>query len=69
MESKDVNAAFIKHIYSILDLHPGKCAFNIQIRDKENGIIKLNSRTKRVTVNDEFIALMDDMPEITYKLN
>ena len=69
IDSKDVSKAFIEKIYDTLDLHQGKCAFNIQIRDNENGIIKLNSRTKRVTVNDDFIALLDDMPEITYKLN
>jgi DNA polymerase-3 subunit alpha len=69
IESKDVSASFIKKICAILEDHQGKCAFNIQIRDQENGIIKLNSRTKRVTVNDDFIALLDSLPEITYKLN
>ncbi len=69
IEAQDVTKKFIDKIQDILALHEGKCAFNIQVLDKENGIIKLNSRTKRVTVNDEFIALMDDMPEITYKLN
>ena len=69
IDSRDISEEFINNIYAILDEHQGKCAFNIQIKDDENRIIKLNSRTKRVTVSDEFIAQMDNIKEITYKLN
>ena len=69
IESKDVTQKFIDNIYQILDNHQGKCAFNIQVMDKENGIVKLNSRTKRVSVSDEFLAEINNFPEINYKLN
>ena len=69
IESRDVNAAFIACINEILDQHQGKCSFSINVRNQKEGVVQLNSRTKRVDMNDEFLACLNNMPEISYKLN
>jgi DNA polymerase III subunit alpha len=69
IESKDVTEEFIAKIYEILDEYKGQCNFSMQVKDKEEGVIKLSSRSKKVDMNDDFLERLNNMPEITYKLN
>lgn len=69
IENKNVTEELINNISALLDIHQGKCSFSIQIKDKEEGIIKLNSRSKRVDLTDDFLQQMDQIEAITYKLN
>jgi DNA polymerase-3 subunit alpha len=69
IETRDVNKDFIKSINEILKQHEGKCSFSVNVRDEKEGIVKLSSRSNKVDMNDEFLACLDNMPEISYKLN
>ena len=69
IESENVTEELINTIYEILGKHEGNCSFSMQVKDKKEGIVKLNSRTKRVDMNDEFLDCLNNIPEITYKLN
>ncbi len=68
VENEKVTEELINNIKAILEIHQGKCEFSIQVKDKEEGIIKLSSRSKRVDLNDDFLQQMNQMEEITYKL-
>jgi DNA polymerase-3 subunit alpha len=69
IENDTVTEELINKIKAILDVHEGKCNFSIQIKDKDEGIIKLLSRSKRVDLNDDFLQQMDNIESITYSLN
>ena len=67
--TENVTQELIDTISDIVDLHEGKCDFSVQIKDNEEGVIKLLSRTKRVDLNDEFLDQLNKIEEISYKLN
>ena len=69
IENENVTEELINTIKALLDIHQGKCEFSVQVKDKEEGVIKLNSRSKRVDLNDDFLHQMDQIKEISYKLN
>jgi DNA polymerase-3 subunit alpha len=69
IENDNVTEELINKIKAILDVHEGKCNFSIQVKDKEEGIIKLLSRSKRVDLNDVFLQQMDNIESVTYSLN
>ena len=69
VKNEDVTEELVNNIKALLDIHEGKCEFSMQVKDKEEGIIKLNSRSKRVDLNDDFLQQMDQIDSITYKLN
>jgi DNA polymerase-3 subunit alpha len=69
ISNSDITDELINNIYKILDQHKGKCEFNIQIKDDDEGVIKLNSRSKRIDLNDEFLQNINKIKEVTYKLN
>ena len=69
VRNEDVNDVFIKKITTILAQHQGKCSFNINIKDENEGVIKLSSRSNRVEMSDDFLACLDKLPEVNYKLN
>ena len=69
VETKDVTDEFIEKINAILTQHQGKCDFSIQVKDNEEGVVKLQSRTKRIELTDAFLESIDNMKEISYKLN
>jgi len=69
IENEKITEELINNIKALLDIHQGKCEFSMQVKDKEEGVIKLNSRSKRVDLNDDFLQQMDQIENITYKLN
>ncbi len=69
IENEQVTEELVNSIKAILDIHQGKCEFSIQVKDKEEGIIKLLSRSKRVDLNDDFLQQMDNIESITYSLS
>ena len=69
LKSKDVTVELIEKIYELLEQHQGKCEFSIQVKDDEEGIIKLSSRSKRISVSDQFLQNINEIKEITYQLN
>ncbi len=69
VESHTVTDEFINQITELLNNHEGKCDFSIQVKDKQEGIVKLQSRTKRIDLNDTFLAGLDTLKDVTYKLN
>ncbi|MDF1672373.1 MAG: DNA polymerase III subunit alpha [Vicingaceae bacterium] len=69
VETKDVTDEFIENINAILTQNEGKVDFSIQVKDEEEGVVKLQSRTKRIELTDSFLESIDDMKEVTYKLN
>ncbi|PJA08055.1 MAG: DNA polymerase III subunit alpha [Flavobacteriales bacterium CG_4_10_14_0_2_um_filter_32_8] len=68
METKDITEELIEKIYTLLDQHQGKCEFSIQIKDEEEGIIRLSSRSKRINISDQFLQNINEIKEITYQL-
>ena len=69
IENEKITQELINSISALLEIHQGKCEFSIQVKDPKEGIIKLNSRSKRVDLNDYFLQQMDQIEAITYKLN
>ena len=69
IENDKVTEELINKIKAILDIHQGRCQFSIQVQDKNEGVIKLNSRSKRVDLNDDFLHQIDQIEAISYKLN
>ncbi len=69
VETNDVTEELIEKINALLMKHEGKCDFSINIKDDEEGVISLSSRTKRIDVCDEFLKEIDNIKEVSYKLN
>lgn len=69
IDTDRVTNEFINTINELLNQHQGKCDFNIQVKDNDEGVIKLLSRSKRVDLNDTFLQEIDKINDVSYKLN
>ena len=69
IETEKVTEELINNISAIVEVHQGKCDFSMQVMDREEGVIKLLSRTKRVDLNDDFLDQLNQIKAISYKLN
>ena len=64
-----VNEEIIGKIEDILIQHPGKCALKVNlIEDSENISVDLLSRKFMVNPGNELLSLLDDLPEVQYKV-
>ncbi|MCB0402273.1 MAG: DNA polymerase III subunit alpha [Flavobacteriales bacterium] len=69
IHNQDVSGALIEKIEQLLEQHQGKCDFKINVKDDEEGVICLSSRSKRVNVSDELLNSIKEIREVSYKLN
>ncbi len=69
VHNRDVSNELIEKIEQLLLQHQGKCTFRINVKDDEEGVISLSSRTKQVDVSDELLENIKQIREVSYKLN
>ena len=71
---KDISDSFIKHLESLVKENTkekeGTCYLRINVMDAEDGIqLTLPSRKVRVNPDNSFLSTLQNMPNVTYKLN
>jgi len=64
-----VDDEFVNKIEQLVLQHTGTCELNIQLKDDDEGIINLLSRTKKIELSNDFISNLDQIKEITYKIH
>lgn len=68
IKNKDVTEKLIEEIYEILHNYPGNFGFKFNIKDEENGVIALASRSMKIDLSNELISKLDNVYEINYKI-
>lgn len=69
LKSEQLNAEFVENIVQLVNKHPGKVTYEIKISDdKENGGVVMKSRKSKVDPLG-FIKSIEDVKNLTYKLN
>ncbi len=69
VNSTDVTEQLINQLNEIIIEHPGNSAFDIYLIDIEEGTVGLFSRSKKVTLSNEFFANLEQISEIQFTIN
>ena len=68
ISNKDVSEKLINEIHELINDFPGKFNFKFNVKDDENGIVSMSSRTKKIGLSNEFLAKLDTIFEVSYKV-
>jgi hypothetical protein len=71
---KDVSDKFIENLLAVINENTrekqGTCYLKINVMDSEEGIaLTLPSRKVRINPDNSFLTTIQNMPNVTYKLN
>lgn len=67
---EQVDATMVGTLKTLMKKYPGKIPVGVRILDKkENNFVKLNSKSIKIELNNEFIKALRLMPGITFGLN
>ena len=66
----DISENVIQKLSKVVKANTGKCKLSFNVMDNiENTKVELYSKSLKVNLTNEFIAELDQMPELSYKLN
>lgn len=68
LKNKDVSEKLIDNIYQLINAHPGSYGLKFNIKDDENGVVALTSKSKKIDLSNEFINQLDTIYELSYKI-
>ena len=69
IKPKSISLDLVNQIEEILEQHPGKCSFKVNlIEESENISVDLLSRKFMVSPNDELLNALKDIPELDCKV-
>ncbi len=66
---KDVTPEVITRLEELTTIHAGGYSFDISLLDLEQGTVGLFSRTKKVSLSNEFFANLEQISEVEYTIN
>ncbi len=65
----EVSEAFIRQIDTIVNSNTGNCKFSMNLIDrKEKNTVLLTSRSKKISLTDEVLDTLDNMPGVVYNV-